>query len=398
MTNKVPGLEIENRVIRLQSVIKSMELDGVFIMQNVDIFYFSGTIQTSVLFIPDQGQPVMMALKSIERAKDESPLEQIIPIESRQNIPDVLADLGIGSLRSVGLEIDVLPAYLYLWFRNTFKGCNFVDVSCAIRKVRMIKSLYEIDQIRAAASILHKGFVGIAGIIREGMTELEIDGHLGLIARKEGHMGIMRMRGWNQEMTYAHVLSGDSGSVISFLNSPQGGTGTTPAMAQGAGFRKVRRNEPIEIDYGAGMNGYLADQSRTFVIGKLSKELERAHDCSKHILSCIVQKAKPGILCSELYHLAVEKAAENGYKDVFMGYGEGKVKFIGHGVGLEIDEFPLLAPHFDQELMEGMVIAIEPKFVFPGKGVVGLEDVYLVTGNGLERLTLTEQKLMVIHI
>jgi len=77
-----------------------------------------------------------------------------------------------------------------------------------------------------------------------------------------------------------------------------------------------------------------------------------------------------------------------------MGFGEGQVKFVGHGLGLEIDEFPLIAPGFVQELAEGMVIALEPKFVFPGKGVVGLEDDYLVTPSGVERLTLTDQVLM----
>jgi Xaa-Pro aminopeptidase len=124
----------------------------------------------------------------------------------------------------------------------------------------MIKSAYEIEQIKKAAAILHTGYTEIKKIIRAGLTELEIDGHLAMIARREGHMGMMRMRGWNQEMTYAHVLAGDSGSVITFLDSPHGGTGNTPAMAQGAGFRRIKTNEPIGIDYGVAVNGYVGDQ------------------------------------------------------------------------------------------------------------------------------------------
>ena len=80
--------------------------------------------------------------------------------------------------------------------------------------------------------------------------------------------------------------------------------------------------------------------------------------------------------------------------DFFMGHGEGQVRFIGHGIGLEIDEFPVIAPNFEGELAQGMVIAFEPKFVFPGKGVVGMEDDYVVTSSGVERLTLTDQVLI----
>ena len=145
------------------------------------------------------------------------------------------------------------------------------------------------------------------------------------------------------------------------------------------------------------MNGYLADQFRTCVIGELARNLEKAHDCSRDIHRLLQREAKPGIPCSKLYALAVETATSNGYGDFFMGYGEGQVKFIGHGIGLEIDEYPIISPHFEQDLKEGMVIAIEPKFVFPGKGVVGLEDDYLVNSNGLERLTLTDQILIKVR-
>lgn len=243
---------------------------------------------------------------------------------------------------------------------------------------------------------MHTGYTEIKSIIRAGVTELEIDGHLAMIARREGHMGMMRMRGWNQEMTYAHVLAGDSGSVITFLNSPHGGTGNTPAMAQGAGFRKIKTNEPIGIDYGAAVNGYIGDQFRTFVIGELSDTLKKAHACSREIHLFLAKEAMPGVSCAKLYDRAVQIAIKSGFGDFFMGHGEGQVQFIGHGIGLEIDEYPVISPRFDGILEEGMVLALEPMFVVPQQGVVGLEDDYLVTANGLKRLTLTEQSLIKI--
>jgi len=390
----VPKQEIECRIKNFQLSLREMDLDGAFILQNTDLFYFSGTIQSSVLFIPQQGEPVLMVQKGLKRARHESPLKHVFPATGRGQIKKVLRDFGFLDLKKIGLEMDVLPINLYFRYQQTFPENDWLDVSGIIQKLRMIKTPYEVEQIRSAARILHKGYLDIKEIIREGMTELEIDGHLALIARREGHMGILRMRGWNQEMTYAHVLSGESGATVSFLDSPHGGKGNTPAMAQGASFRRIGKNEPIGIDYGVGINGYLADQFRTFVIGDLPADLMRAHDCSVEIHSLFVKEAIPGVSCSDLYRLALKKAEKTGFGEHFMGYGEGKVRFVGHGLGLEIDEHPILAPRFNQRLEPGMVIALEPKFVFPDKGVVGLEDDYLVTATGVERITLTDQTII----
>jgi Xaa-Pro aminopeptidase len=390
----VPEQEIECRIRNFQLNLQKIDLDGAFILQNTDLFYFSGTIQSSVLFIPQQGEPVLMVQKGLQRARHESPLKHVFPATGRGQIKKVLRDFGFLDLKKIGLEMDVLPIKIYFRYHQTFPEYEWSDVSGAIQRLRMIKTPYEVEQIRGAARILGKGYLEIKEIIREGITELEIDGHLALIARREGHMGILRMRGWNQEMTYAHVLSGESGAIISFLDSPHGGKGNTPAMTQGASFRRIRKNEPIGIDYGVGINGYLADQFRTFVIGDLPDDLMRAHDCSVEVHGLFAKEAKPGVSSADLYRLALKKAEKAGFGEHFMGYGEGRVRFIGHGLGLEIDEHPILAPRFNQRLEPGMVIALEPKFVFPGKGVVGLEDDYLITATGVERLTLIDQTVI----
>jgi Xaa-Pro aminopeptidase len=156
-----------------------------------------------------------MVQKGFERARQESPLKQVIPVTGRTQIKKVLKGCGLLNLKKIGLEMDILPVNLYSQYQQTFPEYEWLDVSGAILRLRMIKTPYEVEQIRSAAKILHKGYMEIREIIREGMTELEIDGHLALIARREGHMGILRMRGWNQEMTYAHVLCGESGATVS---------------------------------------------------------------------------------------------------------------------------------------------------------------------------------------
>jgi Xaa-Pro aminopeptidase len=392
----VPKEEIEKRISRLQAQLVEGKLDGAFILQNADLFYFSGTIQTAVLFVPAIGDPILMVQKNHERAQHESSLNHVVAVKNKNRILQVLNDFKFDQIASAGLEMDVLPTNLYLWFKQTLPSCRWVDISGIIRKLRMRKSDYEIEQIEKSTAILHTGLTQIKSVIREGITELEVDGHLAMIARREGHMGTLRMRGWNQEMTYAHVLSGDNGSTVSLLNSPHGGTGNTPAMAQGAGFRRIKKNEPIGIDYGVAVNGYVGDQFRTYVIGDLSDPLKKAYTCARDILSLLTEKAHEGVRCADLYEAAVAKANEEGLGDFFMGYGAGQVKFIGHGIGLEIDEYPVISPHFDGVLEQNMVLALEPKFVFPQKGVVGLEDDYQVTSNGLRRLTRTDQTLIQI--
>jgi len=392
----VPKSEIEARISRFQSRLIAGQMDGAFILQNADRFYFSGTIQSAVLFVPSRGDPVLMVQKNFERARRESALSHIIEVKNKNRIPQVLADYHSGQIAAAGLEMDVLPANFYLWFQQTIPRCRWVDVSDIIRKLRMLKSDYEVEQIKKATAILHAGLTEVKRVIREGVTELEIDGYLAMLARRAGHMGTLRMRGWNQEMTHAHVLSGENGSAISLLNSPHGGTGNTPAMAQGAGFRRIQKNEPIGIDYGVAINGYIGDQFRTYVIGELSDPLKKAHACARDILCLLTEKARPGVSCREMYMAAVAKADDEGLADFFMGHGEGQVKFIGHGIGLEIDEYPVVSPRFDAVLKKGMVLALEPKFIFPHKGVVGLEDDYQVTSEGLKRLTRTEQTLIQI--
>jgi Xaa-Pro aminopeptidase len=181
----VPIQENEHRIRNFQRRLQEMGLGGAFILQNADLFYFSGTIQSSVLFIPQQGEPVLMVQKGFERARQESPLNHVVPVTGRTQVKKILKDRGFLDLRKIGLEMDVLPVKLYSRYQQTFPEYDWSDVSGAILRLRMTKTPYEVEQVRGAARILHKGYMEIREIIREGITELEIDGHLALIAREK---------------------------------------------------------------------------------------------------------------------------------------------------------------------------------------------------------------------
>jgi len=184
--------------------------------------------------------------------------------------------------------------------------------------------------------------------------------------------------------------------VPSFLSSPTGGTGLSPAIAQGASWRPVQRNEPVLLDYVFALDGYLVDQTRIFAVGGLSDELVAGHRAMIEIHQALSVAAKPSATGGELYDLALGMAKKMGYAEHFMGHGEERINFVGHGVGLELDEYPFLARGQDMVLEQGMVIAVEPKLVYPGLGVVGIENTNLVTDDGLESLTASEEDIVVV--
>jgi Xaa-Pro dipeptidase len=198
-------------------------------------------------------------------------------------------------------------------------------------------------------------------------------------------------------MFSAHVFCGKTATLSPTMNVPLGGLGTTPAIAQGASFNIITENEPLIIDFGVGINGYVTDMTRTFVIGKLSQKLQEAYSFAKEIKDFVEQWVTPGRSWSQLYREIIELVQQREYQDYFMGYKGHQAAFVGHGIGLEIDEYPVIAPGFDEEFKENMVFALEPKLVFPDVGAVGVEDDYVVTKDGMERLTIYNDQVLTIR-
>jgi Xaa-Pro dipeptidase len=390
--------EIERRIRRLQQHLSARNMDGALILQNSDLFYFAGTIQQAHLYIPAEGTPLLMARKSFSRAQAESPLSQIVPLQSPRQIPDLLKAHGLCMGRVIGLEMDVIPAALYLNYRNLFEDVAWVDVSHFIRLVRAVKSPYEHRIMRQAAALADE-VAGAAGhLIREGMTELELAGQVEAEARRRGHQGLARMRMWGGEMFYGHLLAGPSAAEPSYLASPTGGRGASAAVAQGAGFARIKRHQPILLDYVFAWQGYIADHTRIFALGDLPDDLMTAHQAMLTLQEALKQRARPGTKAGDLYDYALQWSADQGYAEWFMGADQQRIRFIGHGVGLELDEYPFLAKGQEMPLEKDMTIALEPKLILPGKGVVGIENTHIVGESGLEQITCFDEAVQIIRV
>jgi Xaa-Pro aminopeptidase len=371
-----PQAEIDQRIKKLKKQLEENNIGAALFVQRADLFYFAGSIQEAHLYVPVDDEPILMVFKSLDRAIAESPLSRIVPLASPKAVPDILDQYGYKVPPVMGMELDVLPANLYFTYQKIFEEKNLVDISHLIRLVRAVKSPYEIDLMRRAAKGSDQVAARVPELLREGMTELELAGKVEAEARKLGHQGIVRMRYWGGEVFYGHLMAGPSGAVPSFPRSPTGGRGASPAVAQGPGFRPIQRHEPVLVDYVFALNGYYSDHTRIFSMGEPAAELMAAHAAMLDVQALIKKEAKPGVKS--------------------MGVGDKRIRFVGHGIGSELDEYPFLASGQTLELQENMIMAVEPKLVFPEKGVVGIENTHRVTENGLEQFGQYEDNIIVI--
>ncbi|KQX44634.1 M24 family metallopeptidase [Paenibacillus sp. Root444D2] len=372
---------------------------GFLVTNNVDIYYYCGSMQTGYLFIPAEGDALYLVRRSLVRAEEEASAD-VEALGSLKTLGERLRARcagGGGSAASplrIGTELDVLPVQLYLRLQAALPGAAWEDGSLLVREQRMIKSPDEVTAIRAAARVVDAALEAVIPHIREGMAEFELMALIEHQLRLRGHQGLMRMRAYNSELITGMVAAGAAAAVPTYFDGPAGGTGLHPSSPQSSGRALIGRGEPILVDIGCSIDGYLIDQTRTLVIGDLDPELQRAYNVAEQVLRATEARLQPGIIAEHLYLLALDQVQEAGLSAHFMGYGADQVKFLGHGIGLEIDELPVLAKGFKYPLAPGMVIAIEPKFTFPGRGVVGIEDTYLITENGYEKLTISRDGIL----
>ena len=375
-----PKSEIECRIKTFQSQMD--EMDGALLFHAVDVCYFSGTAQDGLVYIPRDGEPVVMMRRSLERAVQESPLE-VRPLKNMRNLK---SDLNIPEKATVGLEMDVLPCSFYFKVDKSLEDARFVDVAEKIKHIRSVKSDFELGLIKEAARILEVGFSSVPNYLEEGMKEVDLICHIESVMRSIGHQGSLRFRRFNSIVPLGHVMSGAEAAFPSFLASPSGGRGTSLIFPQGASFSKIKRNEPVFVDSVGIYNGYIADATRIFSLGKLEAELEDAYQAACQIEETVAGELAAGRTGRELFELSESEGARLGYQDFLGGTKGNKCGFVGHGVGLELDEYPVIGP-LDHKLQNNMAIAIEPKMFYPDKGVLGIEDTYLTTPGGAVRLT-----------
>jgi len=392
----LPKSETATRLAGIQRWMQAASVDAVFVFQNVDLYYFAGTVQSGLLCLPAAGEPIYLVQKSLRRAQTESTWDRIIPFPGFKKLPNCLTDEGFTGLRRVGIEMDVLPTSYYLKLSEIFPRTEFIDASDAIRRVRMVKSAHEVGQIRQAARMLRLAFERLPEWIRPGVSELAVMAQIEGFLRSQGHQGLIRMRGFNSQMGCGTLSAGASAAYPTSIPGPVGFTGLYPAVPIGGGEHILAPGETLIADIVAGYGGYIADKTRTYALERVDSDQADAHRYTINLTREIEAMLKPGSLCSQIYQNVIERVKESPYAAGFMGLGDSQVRFVGHGVGLELDELPVLAAGFDIPLEPGMTIAVEPKMFFPDRGGVGIENTYVITESGFENLTVFPEEIMII--
>ena len=392
-----PTTELTSRFKKLQHEMHETGLDLILMAQNADLFYFTGTVQQGVLCAPVEGEPVYMVRKDYQRARMESGLKEIVPLKSPRDIPGILSEFKIPTPKNVGMELDVLPVTFFNRLKSALGDCQIADATHCIRMVRAVKSDYEINIMKDAALQMDKVYNRAKEVIRPGITDLEVSAEIEYVARKEGHQGMTRMRGFNSELFYGHVFSGADSAVPAYVDTPLGGMGLNPSFGQGTSYKTIRENEPITVDFAAAFDGYIVDQTRIFCIGGLPDKLMKAYADMYAIQNRLKEIARPGVTWGAIYDDCLAMACDMGYQDHFMGNVGSQVSFIGHGIGVEVDEYPFIARGFhDYELKENMTFAFEPKAVFAGLGADGIENTFWVAEDGLKHITFSKEELVIL--
>lgn len=393
----VPTAELYMRVTALQKALAPAGIGLALIRQPADLFYYAGTLVDGFLAVAPEGEPSLLVRRPHHQDHSTPGPWPRVRYRDLKELPQILGQAGLEPRGALALELDVIPA---AWFRRiqeqVFPGQPIVDLSPLIRIQRMVKSAYELTQFHRAAAILDQVHAQVPALLRPGLSELEVSAALEYRLRVLGHQGLVRVRNWDLEVHYGHVLSGVSGLLAAYTDTPSGGPGFSAAFPQGPSLKKLAPNEPISIDLAACVNGYIVDMTRMYALGSLPPPAWGAWEAVEELYRLYTLAAKPGVNPGEIYQLLWDAVRTRGLADVFMGSGNDRVSFLAHGVGLELDEYPFITARFPYLLEADMVLAFEPKFFLPEIGMIGQEDTGRITPAGVEWLTHSPRGITII--
>lgn len=387
MTEKVPFAELKNRMscFRKQMDISNPDWEMTVIFSKINLYYFTGTMQDGILIIPKNEEATFWVRRSYERALDESLFLSIEPMSSFRDAAKNVSRLP----DTVYLETEVVPLALYQRFQKYFPFKNVKSADSQICAVRAVKSEYELSLLRKSGRI-HQHVLEdlVPEMLREGMSEADLSTKLFSVLVEEGHHGACRFGMFDTEMILGNICFGESSIYPTYFNGPGGKLGLSPAAPiLGSRDRKLRKGDLVFVDVGCGVDGYHTDKTTTYMFGSpLPQYAIDAHNKCVDIQNEAASMLRPGIAPSEIYNTIMNEL-DKEFLQNFMGFGNRKVKFLGHGVGLLIDETPVIAEGFDEPLQEGMVFALEPKKGIENIGMVGIENTFIVTPGGGECIT-----------
>jgi Xaa-Pro aminopeptidase len=382
MESIIPASELNRRLLRFREIMNSQNPDWeiAFIFSKINLLYFTGSMPDGMLIIPREGNATLWVRRSFERTSGESEFPDIRPMGSYRD-----AAAGYPQLPDeVYLEAEFVPLGMFKRIQKHFAFETFKSLDFQISMTRAVKSPLELSFMEKAGAIHRRVLEDLVpDILREGMTEADLAGELYHLMVREGHQGTARFAMFDTEIVVAQLGFGESSLYPTNFDGPGGNRGLNAAVpGLGSRQRKLRKGDLVFVDMGLGVNGYHSDKTMTYMFGQpLNEEAIHAHGQCVDIQNRVAEMLRPGNIPEVIYETIMDSLTP-GFKENFMGFGNRSVKFLGHGIGLTVDELPVLAAGFKEPLEENMVFAVEPKKGIAGIGMVGIENTFVVTPDG----------------
>lgn len=380
--------ELELKWRRIQQAMRQEEADGCLLTMNMNLYYVSGQVFNGYFYLPAEGRPYWFVKRLTVPETN-----QVHVIRKPEQMPELFRDLNLAMPRKLLLEEDELSYNEYIRLQHVFRAEATGNASALIRHIRMIKTPWEIEQMRISARKHEAVYREIPACYRPGMRDIELQIEIEKRMRVHGSLGYFRAFGSNMDIFMGSLLAGENAGEPSPFDFALGGTGMHASGPLGANGTLLEEGTTVMADMSGNYTAYQTDMTRVFSIGKLPDRAYRVHRVALEIQARMERAAKPGVPCAELYRDALAMAGQEGLEDCFMGT-RFQAKFVGHGVGLEINELPVLTTRSKDILQPGMTFAFEPKFVLAGIGAVGIENTFLVTDSGVEKMTLLDENII----
>ena len=390
---RVPVSELEERRTRMASSLTEQGLESALIDDPVELYWLTGGRQNGMMLIGAEGSDIQhthWVRKSLERARYESggndAPDPIVAQPKTRQLTEALRSLGVNS--APAMLAGKMPHERWQFFSRRLASLGEIqDSTYLMYGLRETKSAWELEMHRESGRINREMFEAVREVGGEGRSELEMAAAADEISRSAGFGGRIRMRRWPMDCDRVVIAAGRSGAVPSYFDSAIGGLGASPISSLGAGHAKVESGEPVIVDIVHLHRGYVSDCTRMFCAGRLDEESVRKLDDMAEIRDEVVSRLGKGDDCSEAWRIGNGMANEMGYSNHLMGMTPNQAVFLGHSVGLELDETPVVADRFDRELPIGGTMAIEPKVIYDS-GAIGTEDTFARTPDGMECLTM----------
>lgn len=382
----LPSDEMERRVERLRCAATA----DLLIADNATLFYLTGRVFNGWAFIPkdDTIEPVWFIRRPVEMEG-----ERVVAVRKPEEIPAKLVDMEIPSPSEIGLEMNALIYSTVMRLAALFPEAKAVNASPAVSVARSVKTPMEIEMMTRSGIAQERVYRKIPSLFTPGMTDYELDVAIEHLSRIEGCLGQFRIAGDTMEFFMGNILTGENADAPSPYDFALGGAGMNPSLPVGATGEEIKRGTTVSVDVNGDYTGYMTDMTRVFTYGEVPQIAIDAHRCSLEIHREFQRMARPGVPAKALWEMAERMAKAAGFERYFMGHRQ-KAAFCGHGVGIEINELPVIAPRSRDILADHNTIALEPKFVLPRIGAVGIENTYVITPDEARCLTNAPEELL----